>query len=469
MRDQSVGVNLVGRDVSASKTLKKVGTVADKLRKTFALTSAAAGAFAVKLGKDSVAAALADQKELANLNKVLSNSGFGASTVAVSDFINEMQLATGVAEDQLRPAFVQLFSALGSVTRAQDTLRIAMDTSAATGKSLSSVTAAIAKAASGSKMAISRLGLGIDKTTLSTMSFDKILGVLTTKFGGSAATAAETLAGKFDRVKVAVGEAKEEIGKGLLDAFSTLAMNGGSDIDSLTQKIIDMGTAVGDFARGVGILTKRVNELGQVEPQKRSIWEYLWKLTPFLPSFAAYAKEIAGIGAEQRISQGFAQAMSEGGGLVARKLAEAKTAEAEAAAAKRIAEAEARAAAKLAAAKAKEAAARKKAADQKARELRIAKLAANFDSTLIGINAAKKRNEDKDIAARLDVLNVLAQDQAGLPVSDAALKAATTQVNNITVNAGSILTEQELLQKLALSMQAQIRRNDSGQIYWARL
>ena len=131
-----------------------------------ATAGVAATAFAIKIGRDGVRAALADEKSLAMLNKTLLNVGEGFRSDSVNQFIDNLMFTTGIADDELRPALNRLLLATGSVTEAQSLLSTALDVSAGTGRDLESVTAALAKAASGQTTALSRLGVGLDKTIL---------------------------------------------------------------------------------------------------------------------------------------------------------------------------------------------------------------------------------------------------------------------------------------------------------------
>lgn len=220
------------------------------LKATAGITSA--GLAVQKLNRflqESVRAAMDDERAQANLNRVLLNSGFAGAATQVSDYITNIQRATGVTEDQLRPAFLTLFNSLRSVTKAQETLNIALEVSAATGKDLASVTSAFGKAAVGAKTSIGRLGLGISKADLAAMSFDDIMASLERKFSGSTQTAANTFAGKMDRLRAAIGEGKETIGYALIDVFAELAGNG--DIDQAIENVDNFSSAVARFIREV--------------------------------------------------------------------------------------------------------------------------------------------------------------------------------------------------------------------------
>jgi hypothetical protein len=65
-------------------------------------------------------------------------------------------------------------------------------------------------------MALGRLGLGLSKAELSTLTFTEVQTRLSELYGGAAAENAETFQGKIDRLKVGFDEAKESLGTALL-------------------------------------------------------------------------------------------------------------------------------------------------------------------------------------------------------------------------------------------------------------
>jgi hypothetical protein len=82
------------------------------------------------------------------------------------------------------------------------------------------------------------------------MSFEQILTKLNTTFSGQASLAADTYAGKLNALTIASGNAKEIIGKGLVDAIGTAF--GGGDIEKATKNIEAMAGAVAEMVRGLG-------------------------------------------------------------------------------------------------------------------------------------------------------------------------------------------------------------------------
>lgn len=249
---------LTDSNVSASKkqaiAMKLVGGA-------IAAAGVAATAFAIKIGRDGVKAALADEKSLAMLNKTLTNVGQGFRSDSINQFIDNLQFTTGIADDELRPSLNRLVLATGSVTQAQSLLATALDISAGTGKDLESVTAALAKAASGQTTALSRLGVGLDKNILKTGNLDDIQTALNQKFSGQAVVAANTYAGRLQILSRGADEAKEAIGYGLLDAIFRVNRALGNDASGMAGSLQASGESLGNTIRGVGELVARFIEL----------------------------------------------------------------------------------------------------------------------------------------------------------------------------------------------------------------
>jgi hypothetical protein len=196
----------------------KVGKAGLAIGKAFAAAAAAAGAAAIAIGIEGVKAAIADEKAQTQLALALENAT-GATTAqiaATEQSILQMSLATGVADDELRPALGRLVRSTGDITKAQDLLSTALDISAATGKPVEAVANSLAKAYDGNTAALGKLGVGLSAAELKTMSFEQVQGRLSELFGGAAAANADTYAGKIARVQVAFDEAKETLGTALL-------------------------------------------------------------------------------------------------------------------------------------------------------------------------------------------------------------------------------------------------------------
>jgi hypothetical protein len=222
------------------------------------LAKAFAGAFAAKkiyqFGKAAVQAFAADEKAAKSLAVALKNTGNGFATVATEGFIGRMQDTFKVLDDDLRPAFQTLINATGSLTQAQDGLELALDISAGTGKDLQSVSAALAKGFTGNTTALSRLGAGLDKATLKTGNMDDITKALASKFKGQALAATETYTGQMNALTVATENAKEMIGKGLVDSIALLG--GDNGINKAAEDMENFGKKTADSLYFVASLFK---------------------------------------------------------------------------------------------------------------------------------------------------------------------------------------------------------------------
>jgi hypothetical protein len=214
---------------SAGK-LEKFGKVAGA---AFLAAAAAAGAYALKIGVDGVKAALADEQSQVKLASALENAtnATKAQIAATEDSIDKMARATGVADDNLRPALARLALSTGNVSKAQDLLSLALDISTQTGKPLEAVANSLGKAYDGNSAALGRLGIGLTAAELKAMSFTEVQTKLTELFGGAAAKNAETFQGRMDRLKVAFDEGVETIGYNLLPIIQTL-------IDIIVNKVV---------------------------------------------------------------------------------------------------------------------------------------------------------------------------------------------------------------------------------------
>ena len=197
-----------------SKSINKAAQVA---------TVALAGLTAVAL--DFAKAAAEDQTSALLLEKALQDltGATDAQVQAVEDYIRATSLALGIADDELRPAFARLVRSTDDVAKSQELLNLSLDIAAATGKPLEAVVNAVGRAYDGSTTSLGRLGLGIDKATLASGDFAKIQAEIQSKVGGTASTVAGTATGSFARLTVAVDEAKESIGAGLLPFIGPLA------------------------------------------------------------------------------------------------------------------------------------------------------------------------------------------------------------------------------------------------------
>ena len=260
----------------------KIGFAAQQAAKVaaigFAALAAAGAAAGAVLFKAAQAAAedQAQQIKLASQIKATSDAT-DIQIKGVEDYIDKTQRAVGVADDKLRPAFGRLVAATRDVTKAQDLLNLALDLSAATGKSVEAVSSALARAQEGSFTALEKLGVGYEKGEVKARGFLNVQKDLEERFSGAASDKANTYEGVMARLKITLGELQESIGykvlpiiQKLTEAALKIAEAFGKDgaaggIKQLQTSLVELGTgsdgmintfgkiydAIAGFVRGV--------------------------------------------------------------------------------------------------------------------------------------------------------------------------------------------------------------------------
>jgi hypothetical protein len=205
-------------DDTVQKSSSKIGDFSKKAVLAFAAAGVAAAGYATKLAIDGVKAAIEDEQAQVRLANALkaATGATDAQVKATEDMILKTSLATGVADDKLRPALQRLAVSTKDTVEAQKLLSLALDISKASGKDLETVANALGRAQDGNATSLGRLGLGLSKAELATLSFTEIQTKLSDLYGGAAAANAETFQGKIDRLKVGFDEAKESLGFALL-------------------------------------------------------------------------------------------------------------------------------------------------------------------------------------------------------------------------------------------------------------
>jgi len=239
--------NLKTADTNVQSFGDKAAEFGKKAALAFAVAGAAVAAFAVA----SIKAAAEDEAAQKTLAATIqATTGATALQVkGVEDYITKTSIAVGVADDQLRPAFGRLVKSTQSVDEAQRLLNLALDLSVASGKPLETVSNALGKAYDGNTLALGKLGLGLDETTLKSGDLGTIIGTLETTFGEFAEGAAETTAVKLERIRIAGDEAKEQIGTALLPTVQKLS-------DFVLNSVVPNLTSFINGLSGQGSLTE---------------------------------------------------------------------------------------------------------------------------------------------------------------------------------------------------------------------
>ncbi len=251
----------------------KVGDFGKKAAAAFAVAATAAAAYATKLAVDGVKAAIEDEAAQARLATTLQNvaNATDAAIVQTEQYILQTSLATGVSDNQLRPSLERLARATNDVKEAQRLNNLALDVAIGTGRSLESVSAALARAYDGNNSALGRLGIGLSAAELKSMSFDEITKSLATTFGGQATIAANTYAGQMQRLNVAFDEAKETVGVYILQALTPLLNLLTNNIVPAFEKLsVTLGPIFRDVLDRAGVIVRDI-----LIPSFQALWYFI--------------------------------------------------------------------------------------------------------------------------------------------------------------------------------------------------
>jgi hypothetical protein len=214
----------VKKAIAEFKQLETNGQKAQFAIKKAAIPAAAAlaglGAALFDATKDAIADDAAQQKLALTMRNT--TGATDDQIKATENWISQQGKALGITDDELRPALGRLMSQTHDVTKAQELMSIAMDVAQGTGKNLSTVTEAMAKAAAGSTIALGKLSPELKQMEKDGASADEMMAALAGTFQDQASIAADTAQGQFKRLGVALAETKESIGAALLPAIEAV-------------------------------------------------------------------------------------------------------------------------------------------------------------------------------------------------------------------------------------------------------
>ena len=183
---------------------------------------------------EAAKAASADQKSMQLLNSQLKKNAnaTNAQIAANNKFIDTLSTQVGLVDDDLRPAQARLARATGSTAKSQQLLKLALDASKVSGKSLDTVATALAKAYNGNTSSLIRMFPELKKSK-------NALADLTKEVEGAAAQQADP----FAKFNVAMDNLKEKLGMVILPYLSDFIdemMKPGGAIDQVGKFLEDV-------------------------------------------------------------------------------------------------------------------------------------------------------------------------------------------------------------------------------------
>lgn len=201
-----------------------LGRLGSSFTKIGAVAAAGFGAAAAAIGVAAKAAA-EDQQSFEQMALSIENAT-GASrdmVKAIDEQIGKMSLATGVADDKLRPAYAALVRGTKDVETANRDFSLVLDISTALQMDATTVADALAKGYQGNMRALQALSPEMKTVIKDGASMNDILNILGGTFGGAATVNANTFAGQMSRLKVFMSELVEQIGYYVLPVLTSLS------------------------------------------------------------------------------------------------------------------------------------------------------------------------------------------------------------------------------------------------------
>jgi hypothetical protein len=269
MKQENVDIN-IGSKLDA-KGFKQAETALSKLNKS---VKSAAGAIGIaygaraitQFGIASVKAFAQDEAAALRLTTAVDNLGISFANPQIASYISNLEKTAMIADDVLRPAFQGLLTTTGSLTQSQKLLNDAITISRGTGVELSIVSQDLANGYIGITKGLKKYNTGLTTSELATKSFSEVLGVLLKQSSGAANAYLDTTSFKFDVLTIATDNAREMIGKGLVDALArvsggTEATDAAKTIDFFAASIYQLEIRLGGAIGAVPTLLSKLKSL----------------------------------------------------------------------------------------------------------------------------------------------------------------------------------------------------------------
>jgi len=282
MATENVGIFIDSK--ADLKGFKEAETAATKLNKSVKTLATSLGVAygtraVVNFGKAAVKAFAEDQAATIRLAKAVDNLGLAYANPQITKFISDLEKSSGIVDEQLRPAFQALLTTTKDLGSAYTLLNDAVNISRGSGIDLATVAQDLANGYVGITRGLKKYNTGLTQSELKTKGFTEVLTILNKQFAGASAAYLDTYAGKLDVLTVAADNAKESIGKGLVDAFAragggTSVQDAVKTIESITKAINALVTATSLAVEGIVKLYRFFDFIGslggllKVKPEK---------------------------------------------------------------------------------------------------------------------------------------------------------------------------------------------------------
>lgn len=400
----------------AEKATRKLEANVKSLGRSFGVAFGGASlAYAVK---SSVQAFATAEKELSSLRNTVKNLGLEFAQTDIEDYIKKIGRLYGVTGSQAVPAMQSLLTATGSVSASMDIFNTALDLAYSRNKDVSEVAQDLANAYVGNTKALNGYSLGLTKAEIASMSFSELMAEIGSQTKGAATEGTKTFANQLAILTETSNQAKEVIGKSLVEALASLSGKEGADGAATT--ITKLANGISKTVEGITYLVKKISWAKPIIVAAGIAIMAAW--APWFTAISAAVLAIGWLGNKLKGTQLDTSKIGTGKSYFAvqaeRLKAEKAKAAAELAAKKRAAEL-------LATQKKITAEKKAQAAVDKANAL-IAKANEKFDMEGIQLQAALQKNQDAGDRSRLELKKAIWDLEQAIAQNDQARIASAT-------------------------------------------
>lgn len=256
MGNSNIDIKIIA-EFLGKNAFKQAETATGKLTRSVQKLGSAFGLTLGVYGAKAMAQAfIDDSKAAAVLANSLKNVGLAFNQAGAEQFIKAMQDQTTILDDQLRPAYAQLAQVTGSVVKTQELMQLAFDASRGSGLDYASTIDVLSQAYVGNTKGIKQLNLGLTQAEIKSMTFAQIQDKISSHFKGAGKASLSGYAYEWDNLNVKVADAKELLGKNILDALASFSGEAGAG--GAGKAVEKLAKGVSDTIVGITNLTTNV-------------------------------------------------------------------------------------------------------------------------------------------------------------------------------------------------------------------
>lgn len=205
----------------AGKATSSFGSKLGQLAKGAAVGAAVAGTYALAKGlTSSVKAAMDAEKVMASLQAQMKASGlsFDENSAKIDAQVTALSRMSGLDDEDLTSGLTKLIRVTGDTDKALSRMGLVADLARARNIDVSKSADIVGKVMAGNIGILSRYGVVVEKGSTVT----EALGAAQQKVGGQAEAYGNATAGAHDKVRVAIENVQESIGKKLLPEYNKM-------------------------------------------------------------------------------------------------------------------------------------------------------------------------------------------------------------------------------------------------------